>query len=59
MRNHFSRDRKTKHGKIQKSEKSPTKKESEKTEILMEKRRQKKRVLQKFKKILFFFLHRV
>ena len=56
MRNHFSRDRKQNMEKM--SEKGPTKKETEKTEILMEKRRQKKRVLQKFKKILFF-LHRV
>ena len=34
--------------------KAQQKKETEKTEILMEKGRQKKRVLQKFKKILFF-----
>ena len=42
MRNHFSRDRKTKHGKYISLRKAQQKKETEKTEILMEKRRQKK-----------------
>ena len=56
MRNNFSRHRKrTKHGKYISLRKAQQKKETEKTEILMEKRRQKKKVLQKLKKIHFSF----